>query len=719
MYKKLTLAVACLLLSTEMFASHIVGAELTYFYNGTNYTINLDLYSICGGALVGTSPQYINCHSTSCSANLVDTLTYTGTDSSTGMICSGGCTAPGPDYILVNHFSGNISLSACNDWKFTYENCCLNAQILNMSNSSGGYIHLESFLDNSVALNNSAKIKNLPPFYIYANTINTASVQSVDPDGDSVVYQFVQPQDYNGVNMTYSTGYSFSAPFGSGSYTNFDQANQYIQLKGSNAGLYWLSMRTNEYRNGNLSGYCTRTWMAANFPSGVPKAPLPAPGSTYNYLTHPGQTQTITFNFNDSTSTDSVFVAFEPTNSWTYTTTSSPAAGSGAGTITWTTPTSLNPATTPYFYIYVLGKSNACTIRGYTWCALLINTAYASPNDSVWAGDANDDYVANMYDPLAIAVAYGQTGPTRTGASTAWTPQYCANWSTYFLPSSINVKHADCNGDGTVNSTDLASVTANYGMSHPKLHANAHKTTSAPDLYFDLTSVVLTPGANISIPIKFGTTSLPMNNIYGLAASVEIISPINLTAAPTITYSTSWIGTTSNTLNFTKNINNNHVDWAYARTDQTNVSGNSTIATLNFTVPTTATAGQQMKFHFDMPQVIDKNGNIITAYNALDDSMDITVLGIVNVASPVQYAEVVPNPSHSHTELQMYVEKANNMQVKIIDILGKTVWQQTMSANTGNQSISLPSANLAPGIYMIRVQGEGWQYGKTLKWIKE
>jgi hypothetical protein len=96
-----------------------------------------------------------------------------------------------------------------------------------------------------------------------------------------------------------------------------------------------------------------------------------------------------------------------------------------------------------------------------------------------------------------------------------------------------------------------------------------------------------------------------MNNIYGLAASVELMSPLNLTAAPTITYSSSWIGTTSNTLDFTKDVSSNRVDWACARIDHNNISGNGTIATLNFTVPATATAGQQMKFHFDMPRVID------------------------------------------------------------------------------------------------------------------
>ncbi len=712
----------CLLLSTNMFASHLTGGEIRYAYNGTNYTVTLSLYRDCQGI---ASPATVSMSfiSSSCSYNFYRTFSLTSVDSNTnmwcpslGVVCNSSSSYPMRQIYI---YSDTVSLPPCSDWKISNSQSSLNASITNLINPGIEPLYLEAFLNNSSAINSNPVIADPPPFIIATSSFFTTSVQAVDPDNDSFVYEMIEPESAASTSIPYTTGSSVTSPMGSGSSASIDQANQYLQLYSGSMGINMLAIRVKEYRNGTLVGYSTRSWNAIATSLTAPKVPLPAPGTTFTYLTHPGQTQTISLTFNDSTSSDSVFVSFDPTNSWTYSTSSTPGAGSGSGSITWTTPSTLNPATTPYFYIYVPVHDNSCPLVGNTVYTILVQTAQPSPTDSVWPGDANDDYTVNMYDPLAIAVAYGQTGSTRTSASTSWVAQYCSPWANYFAVTNINMKHADCNGDGTVNSTDLAAVTANYGMSHPKLHGSAHKTTGVPDLYFDLSGITLTPGANVSVPIKFGTTSLPMNNIYGLAASVEIISPVNLAAAPTITYSTSWIGTTANTLNFTKNINNNHIDWAYARIDQTNVSGNSTIATLNFTVPATATAGQQMKFHFDMPRVIDKNGNIITAYNALDDSMDITVLGIVNVTSPVQYAEVVPNPSHSHTELQMYVEKASNMQVKIIDILGKTVWQQTMSANTGNQSISLPSANLAPGIYMIRVQGEGWQYGKTLKWIKE
>jgi hypothetical protein len=94
-------------------------------------------------------------------------------------------------------------------------------------------------------------------------------------------------------------------------------------------------------------------------------------------------------------------------------------------------------------------------------------------------------------------------------------------------------------------------------------------------------------------------------------------------------------------------------------------------------------------------------------------------LGVTNIASAVQYAEIVPNPSGSHAELQMFVSQTGSVYIKITDLLGRIIWQHAINANTGNQSITLPNTDIMPGMYMIQVQGEGWQYGKTLKWLKQ
>src|SRR6185437_4238302 len=114
---------------------------------------------------------------------------------------------------------------------------------------------------------------------------------------------------------------------------------------------------------------------------------------------------------------------------WPYTefTTMNPATSSATATIIWTTPATLDPSVTPNFTINIEAYDTTCSVRGLAYYTVLVKTA-ACNTDSVYPGDANDDKTANIYDPLAIAVAYGQTGPTRTSPTISWIGQYCANW---------------------------------------------------------------------------------------------------------------------------------------------------------------------------------------------------------------------------------------------------------------------------------------------------
>ncbi len=435
MSRRISLILVCLLFSVKLFASHLAGGEIFYEYSGSgnNYRIFCKIYSPCGAMSIG-SYTYISTKSVSCNIDTSYTASLIKTDTVKEMFCTPG-TGCGTDfrYNVVYTYFCTANLVPCNDWIISSSSCCLNGQVLNISYTTTNW-YAEAFLNNSVAINNSAIIKNYPPFYVGLNAFYTNTIQSVDADNDSVVTQYIQPYNDASTVVSYQAGFSILNPIASTYPMHIDTANHDMQLLSISSGNYYVGMRTTEYRNGVIVGYSNRQWMLTSDAVAMGKNPLPAPGTNFSYLTHLGQTQTITLNFNDSTSSDSVFVSFEPSNSWTYTTSTSPDTGTGSGSITWTTPSTLNPADTPYFYIYVLAKTNACPVNGYAWYTILVHTALVNPNDSVWAGDANSDYTANMYDPLAIAVAYGQTGPVRSGATTSWTPEYCANWASYFLP---------------------------------------------------------------------------------------------------------------------------------------------------------------------------------------------------------------------------------------------------------------------------------------------
>ncbi|HYD20281.1 MAG TPA: T9SS type A sorting domain-containing protein, partial [Flavipsychrobacter sp.] len=352
--------------------------------------------------------------------------------------------------------------------------------------------------------------------------------------------------------------------------------------------------------------------------------------------------------------------------------------------------------------------------RGYVNYTLLVKTQQC-PTDSVWPGDANSDKIANLWDVLAVAVAYNKTGPARPNASNNWVAQWAANWSQNYPFSSVNIKHGDCNGNGTINAGDLVAIAANYGLTHPKGGPRS-KTSGVPDLYFDMAGITLTPGATISIPVKLGTSTSPMNDFYGLGVNVQIngITPLLQASMST---ATSWIGNTTNTLVFTKNFSKSTFDWAIARNDQQNVSGDGTIAMLNFTVPQDATPGTSVNLVFDDAIMIDKDGNPITAFNTVDANTTIQAVGIPANRAMGNWATVIPNPSGDHARLQVRLASAEKVGIAIIDMTGRMAYSQTENLNAGDNYIELPAADLASGVYTIRLSGSAQI--QTIKWVKQ
>ncbi len=340
-------------------------------------------------------------------------------------------------------------------------------------------------------------------------------------------------------------------------------------------------------------------------------------------------------------------------------------------------------------------------------------------SDLVWPGDANYDLVANNLDVLAIGLNYGATGPVRNGATNNWTGQYCNNWTTSQASSTINMKHVDCDGNGTVNASDTLAVTQNYGQTHLKEgpHQSSAKTTGLPDLYFDTQSIVFAPGAFVAIPVRLGTLALPIGQIYGLAAQVKI-NGLTLTAPMQMTYTTSWVGSATNTVRFSKAVTNNQLDWTYVRIDHQNIQGNGVIATLNFTVPTTATSSQ-FQLYFDNVTIIDKLGNPISGYNVLDDTSYVLGTNVPKVNGLINAAAIVPNPSSNAASIQLDLVKATDMHVSVCDASGRIVWTKDIAGKEGKQQIQLPTANLATGIYQVVLKTKEGAMLQTIKWMKD
>jgi hypothetical protein len=81
-------------------------------------------------------------------------------------------------------------------------------------------------------------------------------------------------------------------------------------------------------------------------------------------------------------------------------------------------------------------------------------------DDCVWPGDANADGIANHADLLTIGLNLDATGPAREGFL-HWAPFPADAWA---VPGQ---KHADADGNGVVQASDLLALQLNYGQTRP------------------------------------------------------------------------------------------------------------------------------------------------------------------------------------------------------------------------------------------------------------
>jgi hypothetical protein len=209
-----------------------------------------------------------------------------------------------------------------------------------------------------------------------------------------------------------------------------------------------------------------------------------------------------------------------------------------------------------------------------------------------------------------------------------------------------------------------------------------------------------------------------MNSIYGLATKITI-DGITLQATPIVNTTGSWLGTSGNTLNFIKTKTNNAIDWAFARTNQSNTGGQGTIATLSFSIPANVPTGTQIKLDFDdaVTRLIDLNGMVITGYNIVEATANSTEPTRINNRSNDLGAVIVPNPSSSEAFLLFTVNTKMSYGVHITDMAGRVVWQYEVTDANGQQRISLPVL-MKSGFYIVKLVTEEKEM-KVMQWAKQ
>jgi len=237
--------------SQEVKASHFYAGEITYrCLNNNQYIVQLEAFQDCGAIAPPTSITFRA--NSSCTGLQVFSLPQTALIDITP-ICPGAtspCLSGGyGTYHVI--YSDTITLTNCNDWILSYENCCRPALINNLANSNTS-IYMDVSLNNSVTCNNTVLVTT--PGYVYAcvGTVQTHTLNAYDLDGDSLAFTLNNPLGSNGSLEAHTIGHSVNNPFGNSNPFTFDNNTGAFTFIANALGGYIIGIKVEEYRNGVL-----------------------------------------------------------------------------------------------------------------------------------------------------------------------------------------------------------------------------------------------------------------------------------------------------------------------------------------------------------------------------------------------------------------------------------------------------------------------------------
>ena len=335
---------------------------------------------------------------------------------------------------------------------------------------------------------------------------------------------------------------------------------------------------------------------------------------------------------------------------------------------------------------------------------------------AVWPGDANQDNIVNFVDLLNIGVAYGHKGPARNDRTGVWQLTPASDWSQRFATGQ-NFKHADTNGDGTVDDEDIRVLRNNYGKRNGVQIQTAEQlpgTALDPGVKLAMPTSPLPATGTFEIPITLGSKDKPVHDLYGMAFVIKVDPRLIDLEKAEVIVPMSWMGRPGVNLTSVSKIypEEGLIEVSITRTDQNEVSGYGEVAFLKGGIKDDiAGRFKTVEMHIAETgaarlslEAVPLSGSTATFEVAQSDTPK-TPFSAEEARSGLR---IFPNPL---TEEQLTVRHLSGYPVEEVQIFSldgrpaSPVFRQT-------ETVSL--ADLPGGLYLVRIKVNGFVFYEKL-----
>ncbi|MCR9098587.1 MAG: T9SS type A sorting domain-containing protein [bacterium] len=323
--------------------------------------------------------------------------------------------------------------------------------------------------------------------------------------------------------------------------------------------------------------------------------------------------------------------------------------------------------------------------------------------DCVWPGDTNKDGIVNQYDLLPIAAWQGTMGPERSGFF--WAPQPAAPWSGTQV-SGQNLKHADANGDGTIDLQDARVCGLNLGEALSGYVPPAPDYPSGPDLF-----------------IKGFGHAPPWRNVFSQVNQLANNLNIDLREIPglaglafTLEFDTGYIKNISTfyldedffpirtepdrTLFYRERIEEGAIDIAVARPDESVPLSGEIIKVFLSLLPEEDLPGDQVEFRIKNPWGIKFDGTYISL-GANTRTFFTEEQPVLNDNVQIAPLNLFPNPTTGQLHVQF-----PGQQVEQLEVWNSTGQSVRRAQGPFSEQHTLDLSGLPAGLYTLRARME-------------
>ena len=257
--KIIIVSLASILFSSEAFASHAAGMDISYECisqgaNSDTYKVTLKFYRDCEG-IVAPSYHPLN-YSSSCGSNSIN-LNQVGGAVDINAQCASYCNGGNGLGIEQYTYEATITLSHCSNWVLSVCENARNDAISTIVSPGQQDLCVEAMINNTIYCNNSPTFSQYPTPFVCAGSYYCYNNGAVEIDGDSLAYSLVTPlNSNNGGTVNFIAPYSSTNPVGGGSTFDAMTGNLCITPPGILSAV--LAIKVSEYRNGILIGSIIR-----------------------------------------------------------------------------------------------------------------------------------------------------------------------------------------------------------------------------------------------------------------------------------------------------------------------------------------------------------------------------------------------------------------------------------------------------------------------------